>query len=472
MSRRREAGAGRQAATAVALLFGAAACLAQVVPATDPMTLLAQVAKGYSTGAADASPFTQIYTPAGFATAKRESGTVWVQAPQRLRFDYVAPEKKVFTYDDGEGRFFSPDDKQVTVHKLSADERARLPIVFLEKPEELARRYEISLEAGKTIVMKPRAADSELAWLKLTITAAGHRRDPLLRGHLGQPHRVPLRRLEDREGAARRGLPGDGTQGHANRAELGPSPSLRAGSAPVPGAPAPGSPGCGLDRTPDPALRSGSRGAGLLPPFGRETSRAANGCIPASTRGDADRDGLWTARRPTGSSNRIPPCPRNSPSTWSARSTSQEVLNAVQQASKEIATRFDFRGSKSKVEWNEKELELTLTSDDEHKLKSVVDILETRLVKRGIAVKSLDFKKIEPAANTTVRQIVKIQQGIPIEKAKEIVKAIKDRKIKVQASIQADQVRVAGRDKDGLQEVQALLRGGDFGVPLQFTNYR
>ena len=105
-------------------------------------------------------------------------------------------------------------------------------------------------------------------------------------------------------------------------------------------------------------------------------------------------------------------------------------------------------------------------------MKSVVDILETRLVKRGIAVKALDFKKIEPAANTTVRQIVKIQQGIPIEKAKEIVKAIKDRKIKVQASIQADQVRVAGRDKDGLQEVQALLRGGDFGVPLQFTNYR
>ena len=158
---------------AVALLFAAATCLAQVTPASDPMTLLAQVAKGYSTGSADASPFTQIYTPAGFATAKRESGTVWVQAPQRLRFDYVAPEKKVFTYDDGEGRFFSPDDKQVTVHKLSADERARLPIVFLEKPEELARRYEISLEAGKTIVMKPRAADAELAWLKLAIGSLG-----------------------------------------------------------------------------------------------------------------------------------------------------------------------------------------------------------------------------------------------------------------------------------------------------------
>ena len=150
----------------------------------------------------------------------------------------------------------------------------------------------------------------------------------------------------------------------------------------------------------------------------------------------------------------------------------QEVSNAVQQASKEIGTRFDFRGSASKIEWNEKELQLTLTSDDEHKLKSVVDILETRLVKRGIAVKSLDFQKIEPAALGTVRQQVKIQQGIPIEKSKEIVKAIKDRKLKVQASIQADQVRVVGRAKDDLQEVMAMLRGGDFGVPLQFTNYR
>ena len=150
----------------------------------------------------------------------------------------------------------------------------------------------------------------------------------------------------------------------------------------------------------------------------------------------------------------------------------QEVLNAVQQASKEIATRFDFRGSKSKVEWNEKELTLTLTSDDEGKLKSVKDILETRLVKRGVAVKSLDYQKVEPAAMGTVRQDVKIQQGIASEKAKEIVKAIKDRKLKVQAAIQGDQVRVSGRAKDDLQEVMTLLRAGDFGVPLQFTNYR
>jgi len=150
----------------------------------------------------------------------------------------------------------------------------------------------------------------------------------------------------------------------------------------------------------------------------------------------------------------------------------QEVQNAVQQASKEIVTRFDFRGSKSKIEWNEKELALTLTSDDDHKLKSVVDILEKKLVKRGVAVKSLDFQKVEPAAGSTVRQIVKIQQGIPIEKAKAIVKAIKDSKIRVQASIQSDQVRVAGKSRDDLQSVITLLRGEDFGLPLQFLNYR
>jgi hypothetical protein len=150
----------------------------------------------------------------------------------------------------------------------------------------------------------------------------------------------------------------------------------------------------------------------------------------------------------------------------------QEVTNAVQQASKEIATRFDFRGSASKVELREKELELVLVSDDEHKLKSVVDILETKLVRRGVAVKALDYGKVEPAAGATVRQVVKIQQGIPSEKAKAIVKAIKDRKLKVQASIQADQVRVVGRSKDDLQNAMAVVREGDFGLPLQFTNYR
>jgi cyclic-di-GMP-binding protein len=150
----------------------------------------------------------------------------------------------------------------------------------------------------------------------------------------------------------------------------------------------------------------------------------------------------------------------------------QEVSNAVQQASKEIGTRFDFRGSKSRIALDEKELELALTSDDEGKLKSVVDILETKLVRRGVAVKSLDYGKVEPAAGGTVRQVAKIQQGIPSEKAKEIVKTIKDRKLKVQAAIQADQVRVSGRNKDDLQEAIALLKAGDFGLPLQFTNYR
>jgi cyclic-di-GMP-binding protein len=150
----------------------------------------------------------------------------------------------------------------------------------------------------------------------------------------------------------------------------------------------------------------------------------------------------------------------------------QEVANAVQQASKEIATRFDFRGSASKIELKEKELEIVLVSDDEHKLKSVIDILETKLVRRGVAVKALDFGKVEPAAGGTVRQVAKIQQGIPSEKAKEIVKAIKDRKLKVQASIQADQVRVAGRSKDDLQNAMAVVREGDFGLPIQFTNYR
>ena len=150
----------------------------------------------------------------------------------------------------------------------------------------------------------------------------------------------------------------------------------------------------------------------------------------------------------------------------------QEVSNAVQQASKEIATRFDFRGSASRIELREKELELVLTSDDDHKIKSVIDILETKLVRRGVAVKALDFGRIEPAAGGTVRQVAKIQQGIPSEKAKEIVKAIKDRKLKVQASIQSDQVRVSGRAKDDLQTAIALLKERDFGLPLQFTNYR
>jgi chaperone LolA len=155
------------------LLLSAASLPAQNAGPAEAMALLAKATSAYSTGAAFESPFTQIYTPAGFSTARRESGTVWVQAPERLRFDYAAPDVKVFTYDGGEGRFYSPEDKQLTIHKLSPDERARLPLVFLEKPDALAERYETSRDAAGAVVLKPRAADSELSWLKLSIAASG-----------------------------------------------------------------------------------------------------------------------------------------------------------------------------------------------------------------------------------------------------------------------------------------------------------
>jgi len=148
----------------------------------------------------------------------------------------------------------------------------------------------------------------------------------------------------------------------------------------------------------------------------------------------------------------------------------QEVANAVQQAQKELAQRFDFKGSKSSIELTAEEI--VLVSDDEGKLRSVKDIVETKLVKRGVALKALEYGKVEPAAGGTVRQRAKIVQGIETEKAKAIVKAIKDAKLKVQASIQSDQVRVTGRSKDDLQKAIALVKEKDFGIPLQFTNYR
>jgi hypothetical protein len=148
-----------------------------------------------------------------------------------------------------------------------------------------------------------------------------------------------------------------------------------------------------------------------------------------------------------------------------------EVQNAIQQALKEITQRYDLKGSHSNVEFDGK-AELTLTSADDYKLKAVTDILQSKLVKRGVSLKAFEYGKIEPAAGSTVRQKVKMQQGIPIEKAKEIVKLIKDSKLKVQASINADIVRVSGKDRDSLQEVIALLRKHDFGLDLQFTNYR
>lgn len=148
----------------------------------------------------------------------------------------------------------------------------------------------------------------------------------------------------------------------------------------------------------------------------------------------------------------------------------QEVSNAIQQAQKELAQRFDFKGSKSSIELTAEEI--VLVSDDEGKLRSVKDILETKLVKRGVALKALEYGKLEDAAGGTVRVKAKIVQGIEIEKAKAIVKAIKDAKVKVQASIQSDQVRVTGRAKDDLQKAIALVKEKDFGIPLQFTNYR
>ena len=148
----------------------------------------------------------------------------------------------------------------------------------------------------------------------------------------------------------------------------------------------------------------------------------------------------------------------------------QEVSNAIQQAQKELAQRFDFKGSKSSIELSPEEI--VLVSDDDGKLRSVKDIVETKLVKRGVSLKALDYGKVEPAAGSTVRQRVKIVQGIEIEKAKAIVRAIKDAKMKVQASIQSDQVRITGKNKDDLQKAIALIKSSDYGIPLQFTNYR
>ena len=147
-----------------------------------------------------------------------------------------------------------------------------------------------------------------------------------------------------------------------------------------------------------------------------------------------------------------------------------EVSNAVQQAMKEIRQRFDFKGSVSDITLEAETL--TLLSDDESRLKAVIDVLTTKLVKRGVSLKSLEYGKIEPAAKGTVRQVVTIQRGIPTEKAKEIVKFIKGTGIRVQAAIQENQVRVSGKNRDDLQAVIGALKGRDFGLDLQFTNYR
>ena len=149
----------------------------------------------------------------------------------------------------------------------------------------------------------------------------------------------------------------------------------------------------------------------------------------------------------------------------------QEVKNAIDQASKEVHSRFDLKNSKSTIELQGQDT-IQLASQDEYSLKAVIEILSQKLVKRGVSLKNLEYEKIEPAAGQSVRQKIKLVQGIPSEKAKQIIAAIKDSKKKAQASIQGDTVRVASKDRDALQDVIALLRGKDFGVELQFTNYR
>src|SRR5438105_14654176 len=148
----------------------------------------------------------------------------------------------------------------------------------------------------------------------------------------------------------------------------------------------------------------------------------------------------------------------------------QEVSNAIQQALKEIHTRFDLKDSKSSIVLEGKDA-IILQSVDEFKLKAVNDVLQQKLVKRGVPLKGLTYSAIEPAAGSTVRQKITMQQGIPIEKAREIGKAIKSSKKKVQASIQGDVVRVSGKDRDALHETIALVKQQDFGIDMQFKNY-
>jgi uncharacterized protein YajQ (UPF0234 family) len=148
----------------------------------------------------------------------------------------------------------------------------------------------------------------------------------------------------------------------------------------------------------------------------------------------------------------------------------QEVTNALDQARREIDTRYDLKGSKNEVKLEK--TDITLTVADDMKLKAVIDILQSKLHKRGIPLKALDYGKIEEASGGTLRQKIAIQQGIPIEKAREIVRLVKDSKVRVQAAIQEDQVRISGKNRDDLQKIIALVKDRDFGIALQFTNYR
>ncbi len=148
----------------------------------------------------------------------------------------------------------------------------------------------------------------------------------------------------------------------------------------------------------------------------------------------------------------------------------QEVTNALDQARREIETRYDLKGTKNEVA--QEKQDLVITAADEMKLKAVVDILQSKLHKRGVPLKALSYGKVEQAAGGALRQRITLQQGIPIEKAREIVRMVKDTKLKVQAAIQEDQVRVSGKNRDDLQKVIALVRDRDLGIAVQFVNYR
>jgi len=150
----------------------------------------------------------------------------------------------------------------------------------------------------------------------------------------------------------------------------------------------------------------------------------------------------------------------------------QEVLNAVDQSMKEIRQRFDFKGSKSNIELDQGNSEITIISDDEYKLKAVTDVLQGKLVKRKVSLKALEYGKIEDAASSTMRQVIKLQQGIPIEKSKEIVKMVKNAKMKVQTEIQGDQVRVKGKKIDDLQTVISMINEKDMGIHMECINFR
>lgn len=150
----------------------------------------------------------------------------------------------------------------------------------------------------------------------------------------------------------------------------------------------------------------------------------------------------------------------------------QELKNALDQATKEVKQRFDFKDSKTEITLKEKDNELVVVSDDEYKLKAVIDIIKTKCVKRGVSLKAFDYGAVEPALSGTVRQVAKIHSGLVSDKAKEIAKAIKDSKLKVHAQIQGEQVRVLSKSKDELQSAIALLKGKDFGIDLQYTNFR